>query len=639
LADWEQEYGDPTEADFHSQVSQWLPGKLGHANQIGVEDNQWLLGPHHPQTTGGEPFDLRTFDPGSLTGRVLMPHTGFRENPRWSSFDFQHFASPEQLGDFLHVPHDVARSGLKLEEQYPELRSSPHFLRTLNPAEMAYLGLHPGQEVTPDPYPITENTDPGLWPSLEKVLRDRHRRGLRFEVEEHPTEYGTAEDEAAFRGAIDHDPLDITNHRVFSDFLRDQGRDQDADYRQAVADSLIRRLSQKWAPPMTDRFGYLHQMFGPEDDYTHAVKVRQPGAESIDVGVMQPARGEGWTEYPYTPEMPLGHRLPGQDDWAWDVNEIHHGLRPLDEFAGHGIVGDLPWTPEWREDRRQGFQPGVPAGSFFHPHVLRPAERIFAGIDDIQDQYNTQRYWHLLEEIMRDRFDRGQRLEDDQTPVNYGTQDELLRAVHQNPLEIGAHGALADWHRDQGDDREADFRQAVADSLTRRLSTKWKPPVVAGVGHQRMASPAAQGPGYIPIESHWNLNSRGQPVVSRDVPTYSTPEGNFPEGSWFWGFHDVEGYNDRPSDDLSAWLGLGPDESPADFEYIPWYLGRRYPEHQHQSGWAAHDPGHPMLLRPWERAFAGIDDISNIDPALWPQLEALMRRQHGRGLRLSRDGR
>lgn len=47
-------------------------------------------------------------------------------------------------------------------------------------------------------------------------------------------------------------------------------------------------------------------------------------------------------------------------------------------------------------------------------------------------------------------------------------------------------------------------------------------------------------------------------------------------------------------------------------------------------------PGEVEDLHPSERAYAGIDNLENVDPALWPQIEAIMRDQFDRAQRLSR---
>lgn len=47
-------------------------------------------------------------------------------------------------------------------------------------------------------------------------------------------DYGPAEEEQAFRQAIHADPHDYTNHGVFSDWLREQGRHDEADFQQAM---------------------------------------------------------------------------------------------------------------------------------------------------------------------------------------------------------------------------------------------------------------------------------------------------------------------------------------------------------------------------------------------------------------------
>lgn len=43
------------------------------------------------------------------------------------------------------------------------------------------------------------------------------------------------------------------------------------------------------------------------------------------------------------------------------------------------------------------------------------------------------------------------------------------------------------------------------------------------------------------------------------------------------------------------------------------------------------------MLFPAERAYAGIDDLTTIDPELWPLVEQIMRQQHGRGMRFEGD--
>lgn len=48
--------------------------------------------------------------------------------------------------------------------------------------------------------------------------------------------YAAEEDRKAFEHRIDENPLDWQNHLVYSDWLRDSGEEEEADFRQAMGE-------------------------------------------------------------------------------------------------------------------------------------------------------------------------------------------------------------------------------------------------------------------------------------------------------------------------------------------------------------------------------------------------------------------
>lgn len=253
-----------------------------------------------------------------------------------------------------------------------------------------------------------------------------------------PMDYGAAEDEAEFRRGIGADPLDHTQHLVFSDFLRDQGRDADADFQHKVGGSIQRRLGGGWSEPWTDRNGYLHQdpSYGPEDEYVHRI-LRPNRPESVDWFDLAPALSDPVTNTGDV--MNSGYGQPPNNSWIWERRFTTEGARPLDTlppYFGNGLsggfVGDLPTLPEWHHERRARWgTANLHGGLGPHPHVLTPEEEWFAGI---QDPANLDpRIWPQLEALLHERHEQGLRFEDGEESVDYELTPENRSAYFRAP--------------------------------------------------------------------------------------------------------------------------------------------------------------------------------------------------------------
>ncbi len=277
------------------------------------------------------------------------------------------------------------------------------------------------------------------------------------------TRYGLRDDENAFWDIIRAQPQEVSNHQVFSDFLRDQGREHDANYRQAVADTMQRRLSAPWYAPTYDRYGFLnqHHTTGPMDDYFEHVRGPHYAPESMDVRQLMPSMLPGpedtWTVVDDSTINMTGWGLPGEGRWHWDRGNTLEGMRPLDQIEGHQ-VGALPSLDEWRNERWQGLSPGSPPtpvsrwiSSANHPHLLNPAEQAFAGITNPADITNEKGLWDQIEELMRDRWDRGQRLSR-YSRTDYGDRESFVRSLMDNPHEATTALVFADWLQENGEE-------------------------------------------------------------------------------------------------------------------------------------------------------------------------------------------
>lgn len=320
------------------------------------------------------------------------------------------------------------------------LRGQPHFDQSASDDDPGDEEHHPAPKKPPDP---------------ERLSR-----------------YGLEDDIAHLHGQINQEPMDITRHLILADMLKDRDADRgdlqpDEAFRRSVADSLGRRLGftypdpvtghSGWQEPQLDRNQFLSQMsWGPEDDYFHDVTIR-PRTETFDFAHMRPAlsgpSNTNWT-------TPHPHYEP-DGSFVWDVESLQEGLHRDDPR-----IAGLPTLGAWRDERRHGRAPGLAGVRRRGAHVLAPAERLFAGIDNLANV--DPQHWPALEELMRDRFDMGQRMEGDDTPTEYGDREDLEAAARQFPFEFTPRGALADWHQEQGDEREADFQRKYGEWMASR---------------------------------------------------------------------------------------------------------------------------------------------------------------------------
>ena len=341
-------------------------------------------------------------------------------------------------------PNEVVRhlgvdgSGVSTEEELHDLigphHAGNHWNRDLTPEEREIAGVDPPSEGAPDsPLPYAD------------------RQG--------------------FLDRIAENPLDITGHRVFADWLQEEG-DPDEGFRRAVADSLERRLNANWEPPTHDGEGFLHQnhLFGPEDAYFHRVIHPFHGrVRPWDWYEMQPflvgMNQTWWSE--------LDGVLPG-NTWAWGFADGRAGFT-AEEIQEMGY----PTLDRWREDRLHGRAPGVDFWTSASPeesHILTPAEQAFAGITD--PSTIDPGVWPHLEAIMRDRHQRGFRLsryaDDEEQWADPAAQERAAfeAAIDQQPLDGNNHLVFADWLDEHNEPDEAAFRRSMGEWVTRG-ETEW----------------------------------------------------------------------------------------------------------------------------------------------------------------------
>ncbi len=305
----------------------------------------------------------------------------------------EHAPTPEQLAAAMQVPvgtEDDQVYGTWLWNRDDDLQ--------LTAAERAAFDL---DDLT--------TLDPMHWLGAEGVLGRTWAKRQSFADTDLPTEYGLQDDIDNVYAQTLQNPLELSNHLVMADMINEQrgdGSPQEA-FRRAVADTLTRRLSTPWQEPTTDPHGNFlaQQPWGPEGSYFHDVRGR-PRSESWSWMHLRPApssvHNTAWAG-PHTPDR----------DWVWDVDMMREGLH-LDDPR----IAGLPTLGTWRDARMQGDFPGMVHHGIRRAHDLAPAERLFAGIDNPANL--DPRHWPALEALMLDRHRRGERLEGDETPTEYG---------------------------------------------------------------------------------------------------------------------------------------------------------------------------------------------------------------------------
>ncbi len=671
MADAFAESGNEQEALFQEAVGRWLPERVRFGNNpTPLVVDHYLHGPHSPSEA--EPLQWRTWlEDEELSGggrrHLLMPRfSGGSSNVIWDRTLSEPLAPSFASEQFFGLPRGRADSLHQIRLAVPHLNRD-NFRRLLNDGERAYLGL---DYLDPD-------TDPAIWPQIEAILRERHRLGHRFAEDDDPTNYtdlpgprtfdeaptprprtlrrkkpflfeenddplgyGVADDANAFNESIRENPLELTNHLVFADWLGDQGWGEEEAFRRAVASGLDRRLQTPWQMPRFSVGGWMLEN-GPHGPNETAVPANRLGMRH---------GGQWWARH-FAPAMADEDDVRPTGSFLWgevnnnpligdpDPNQWRT-LLGLSEFENPQDFMYHPWMhnrfarPDYRDQ---------PWGA--DPWLMMPEERLWSGLEDWNNL--DPAIWPQLEALMRREHGRGTRLEDDQSPTPYGeAEDEaaFIASINQDPLDLLNHDVLADWYADHGRPEEEAFRRNLSQGISRRLNTPWIAPEVDQAGWIRPGAPhgvATEGHTRWPanvVKIPW-LRTMSSPAgsgsrnIARMHPALSNGDWDLnehPEGTWAWGIDGLSTLS--PGRSAVAALGLGSDENAEDWERQYW-LARRNPNHPQ----LASGDQSPEVLRPEERLWTGVDDWANMDPALWPQLEALLRRQHGRGERLAED--
>ncbi len=650
MSDWHQEHGDANLGDFHAKVADWLPDRLGHALQVGMDqEGGWLF----PDPQLREPFELNTWV-NSIGGATILDRlrpTNAYGGPRWGLYgDSTSTRSSRRSEEHLGLPSHSLSDYYFPYNLPSNLRTPAHLMTMLSPEQNLYL-----QGV------LTPDTDPDYWPALERILRDRHTRGQRFDDDGQPTNYN---DEEAFLRTIAETPQDVYGHQVFADMLQDRLGEEHPDvrFRRNLADLVQARQSY----PIHDGDWANHPRgFSPE----HLGNIHTWSRDWDDVVIdndlrpshqMDPDRHWGWRTWAQTD---LGRRLshdqiadatdwytpeevPGQLFTSWMDNRLGHrwfnneelrsGLRlTTPELGAFDIRALQDIDPDiWpqveallrsRWNRRQAFaehdQPTAYGAAFLNGNEKLP--------QDLQVNEDPVRLYPAQHEI---------------PGMNYSwTDEDFTDAIQANPLELTHHNAYEDWLNDQGRDQDAQLRRVIADAINRRLGIEWQDPEWDGVGGM---TGAVQGPGYVPQEHTWNRTFATQrPYVSHYKPMRATGlSGTFDPGTPIWSpfaTDSTQDWQDPMSDqDLRHHLNLGPDEEVNEYRFPNWHQFRRLTSStipRPRPGMRSRGSDDPLYMQPHERAFAGIDDFRDVTPEMWPYLEELMKRQHGRGLALSND--
>jgi len=511
-ADWNDDNsGDPWESQFLREADPWIRDRLGAGwKPPAVGPDGLISDPAYsftspilrwPETSTGWPLTAMHLQPRQHDV-AHVPDEHEDPNAWWwgSAPDARLVTDPGAFAEFAGL--DPNGPELEWALRAARNRQNGDYLRDLTPVEQAYGGITDLANVNPDE-----------WAQIVNLMRQRKRELGRFEDEDEPTDY---DDEAGFRQAIQANPIELTNHGAYADWLRDQERFEDADFRNAVVDSFGRRLNWGPAEPLDAPAGFLDQTdtFGWDDPYqlhTWASQVHRGGRpqEGLWGRILQPQ--QRWDD-----------RIAPGGGWRWALAD--QARMDPDQLAEHLRAGNGDYDWDQLEE-----SPPVRGRSYTH---LRPEERLVAGIDplaQLEDDPRLRRHYPEFERLLRGRFDRKQRFEDDEEPTDYGPaedEESFRQVIDQTPEELTHHGAYADWLEEQDRPDDANFRRALMD---------WFP--IGAHEHQRARPPRADGrrewPDDFGREDRWLINEGNHGPGGFHVGEDTLPEG----WDWYYGHH------------------------------------------------------------------------------------------------------
>lgn len=536
LADWHDEFGDPREAAFRRQTMGWLPERLGvHQEPATDSAGEYAFGPRgaYVPRRFADAFKIQGFGPRTdlYQGHWLLPWS--RPEPgaplTWRMFDEQSFAFPEQMAEHLATPADQVRDG-SFRTALPHLSSVDHNRRQLSPGERAYLGMNPDVQHWDTSHPFDENTDPSIWPQIEAILRERFRRGQRFADDDSPTQYGQAEDDAAFRRSINEQPTDLTNHGVYADWLQDEHGDTHPDvlFRRGMMDLIGSRsdphdprdLTRSWDRRMTlpprglssvpeiPTWDESAAVFDSNDTYWQHL-IRRPAVST------QGTR----STWRWAPQFAGEYSYPRvfNNPWYVDQEQISRilGIQP-DEVMSHN-------SEQWLHDRN-------PDGGY--DNRLTPAE--LGAYDLTALEEIDPAIWPQVEALLRQRWDKGgQKFAGEQQPTEY---DDPYNMPENGWLDTNLEYAAEGTPTQYATRPPSHHRNPMLDNLGfQEFHTR-------AHGHAPWGSAAPNWgyvlkPGQIPGENAalWAIMGEGQPhPLGRD--THEWDQGRDIHAPWadFW---------------------------------------------------------------------------------------------------------
>ena len=395
LGDWEMEHGDPAEGAFRHAVDPWIRGRWHSPPERSIGAGDFHRGPTD------EPWQIQTAStggPAPRLGTVQPRESNMGNGPYWAGVG-QSFnpAFDEQIGLHLGMDWGTFRDPgalRKFLDANPLLDRNWMLGRRLSPAENTYLSNQ-----------INEETDPALWPQLEAILRERHRRGQRFADDDQPAMYGDAEDEAAFIRSINERPFEHLPHLAMADWLQDRGRDDDAGFRRQVPSWTDEALSRN---PTYDHRGFLIQPGRRDEDRYRHTLIHQIGSGPtggyLHAGVYEP----------------FGNPAEYFPSWAPHPD---HGFTP-----SYRQVEELPDAREFWDARR-----GLGAPQRNHPGFMTAPERALTGVDQLANI--DPALWPQIERLLRERWDRGVRLERGEHPTMYATRGRSRFSLPMDQLK------------------------------------------------------------------------------------------------------------------------------------------------------------------------------------------------------------
>lgn len=354
----------------------------------------------------------------------------------------------------------------------------------------------------------------------------------------HLQRYGDAEDEQAFRQKISEDPLELTSHGAFADWLGDRGRANEEEQRRVLMGGLQRRMQTPFTPPHTEvTHPWLPHVAWMQTPGSHAPSGRIPSEPywfHDRSGAYAIGRHPALTLPQFT--FPAGMN-PG--DWIWyetpgGAVPVHNGeelaqalgVPPGESLDDYTISG---WrdrrTPGWTADMRR-----TP-----HPDVLQPGERLLWGIDDVNAM--DPRHWGQVEQAFQRQWNRGLKRFSgdgwptayDEAPVDYGPDEERLgfeTRIQDDPRDATQHGVYADWLEEQGLGHEAEIRKSFANYLDQ----------IKGMGPPKESSPFG---GLRGIENLWRLYLRIWNQLRGNLNPPQPERREVPED---WGVWSAEGH-------------------------------------------------------------------------------------------------